>query len=82
MNDPTPPEPDTKPVDLDPRAPARAITQIAVSNGGGPNNPDYLYALANDGSVWRLAVKLHYEWFQLPALPTTVSIGQRPSTVI
>lgn len=44
------------------------ITQIAVSNAG----PDVLYALASDGTVWRLVVTLgtlEAGWFQLPGLP-------------
>jgi hypothetical protein len=51
----------------------RAITQIAVSSAAG--QPDVLYALANDGTTWRLVMKLDYAmWFRLPDLP----IGDAP----
>jgi hypothetical protein len=48
------------------------IVQIAVSSAAG--QPDVLYALADDGTVWRLVIKLGYaDWFQLPPIvvPTT-----------
>lgn len=49
----------------------RTITQIAVSSG----HPDVLYALADDGTTWRLVMKLQYAmWFRLPDLP----IGDAP----
>lgn len=45
--------------------PPRAITQIAVASG----NPDVLFALCDDGTVWRMSVTLGYTWAKLPALP-------------
>lgn len=54
----------------DPRVPALAIVQIAVCSSF--NEPDYLYALCNDGTLWRLAVKHGYEWFQLPGAPAAI----------
>jgi len=49
------------------RVPDLRITQIAVSSAAG--QPDVLYALGNDGSIWRLVIKLgHANWFQLPPL--------------
>jgi hypothetical protein len=48
---------------------ARVITQIATAAGSESANRDVLYALADDGTIWRLTVKMGYGWFQLPALP-------------
>jgi hypothetical protein len=49
----------------------RAIIQIAAISGTETGHPDVLYALADDGTVWRLAVKLNHSWSQLPALPSS-----------
>lgn len=54
------------------------ITQIAVSSAAG--QPDVLYALADDGTVWRLVIKLGYaDWFQLPPIVVPSSQGNTPS---
>ena len=45
------------------------VKQIAVSSYDGSH--DVIYALCNDGSIWRLVVKLHYDqWYRLPPLVT------------
>jgi hypothetical protein len=66
-----------------PRA-ARVITQIAAAAGSESANRDVLYALADDGTIWRLTVKMGYGWFQLPALPQTdaPAPGTLPSTAL
>jgi hypothetical protein len=47
------------------------IIQIAVGSDGA-GRPDTLYALTDDGSVWRLSLKLHQAvWYLLPPLPTS-----------
>ena len=51
---------------------APVIMQIAVGSPGG-DHPDVLYALGNDGTVWRLSLKLGQErWYLVPPLPDTV----------
>jgi hypothetical protein len=47
------------------------VTQIAVGSGYG-TQPDTLYALADDGTIWRLSLKLNKAiWYRLPPLPDT-----------
>ena len=54
----------------------RAIIQIAVASGTN-QAPDVLYALADDGTVWRLSLKLNQAvWYLLPPLPA----GRPPAT--
>ena len=51
---------------------APVIMQIAVGSPGG-DAPDVLYVLGNDGTVWRLSMKLgQAQWYLLPPLPDTV----------
>lgn len=51
---------------------APVIRQIAVGSPGG-DSPDVLYALGNDGTIWRLSLKLgQTQWYLLPPLPDTV----------
>ena len=58
---------------LQPDTSPRTITQIAVSSGAG-GQPDALYALADDGTVWRLSLKLHQAvWYMMPPLPVGTS---------
>jgi hypothetical protein len=50
------------------------IIQIAVGSGTGGTaaTPDVLFALCDDGTVWRLSLKLHQAvWYLLPPLPTS-----------
>jgi hypothetical protein len=48
------------------------IIQIAVGSGMAAT-PDVLFALTDDGSVWRLSLKLHQAvWYLLPPLPTVM----------
>ena len=53
----------------------RQIIQLAAASGG-PGHAGALFALASDGTVWRLAIKLNYTWFQLPDLP---AVGAPPA---
>ena len=51
------------------------IIQIAVGSGssGTTATPDVLFALCDDGTVWRLSLKLHQAvWYLLPSLPTVM----------
>lgn len=49
----------------EPGNPPRAVAQITVAAG----NPDVLFALAADGTMWRLSVTLGYGWARLPDIP-------------
>lgn len=57
---------------------ARAITQIAAAPGGGGKR-DVLFALADDGSLWRLALKQNNPyWLQVVPLPDTDVVPAGP----
>lgn len=46
----------------------RFITQIAVS-AGGPEIPDLLYALADDGTLWLREMREDSPWICIESLP-------------
>lgn len=56
------------------------IIQIAVTAGGDNNSVDTMYALADDGSLWRLFNATEVSepdggrgWRRIPAIPVTES---------
>jgi hypothetical protein len=53
------------------------IIQIAVSSGSSGQLPDNVYALCDDGTVWRFAIKLNNQrWDPLPPIvPTGVGFA-------
>jgi hypothetical protein len=57
--------------ETDPLIPVRVITQITVSSTAG-SAPDRLYALCNDGTVWRLVIThplpMGAPWEQMPGI--------------
>lgn len=57
---------------VDDRAPnkARKAIQIAVASGES-GTPDILFALCDDGTMWRLPIKHDsWDWIQLPEIMT------------